>query len=102
MHTHPVSTSTAPATLWDVFDRKAAALGCTVLHAADQSAAGEAVRATAPGVVATDALIERFSDLGFPPLAGGSLREAAPADVAGIAACAVAETGSLLVCGSNA
>jgi L-lactate dehydrogenase complex protein LldG len=50
--------------LWDVFDRKAALLGVTVVHAADL--------------------------------------HAEPAEVVGDAAFAVAETGSVLVCGSNA
>lgn len=102
MQTPVVQTSTAPVNLWDVFDRKAAALGVTVLHAADQSAAVKAILDTAPGVVATDTLIERFSDLGLRLFAGSNLRKAAPAEVAGVAALAVAETGSLLVCGSNA
>src|SRR5579859_1889490 len=102
MQTPVVQTSAAPVNLWDVFDRKAAGLGVTVLHAADQSAAFTAILETAPGVVATDTLIERFSDLGLPRFAGSHLREAAPAEVAGVAALAIAETGSLLVCGSNA
>jgi L-lactate dehydrogenase complex protein LldG len=103
--THAYPTRSNPSStgqLWDVFDREAAALGVTVLRAADESAAVEAILKAAPGVVATDSLIERFSDLGLPLFAGGSVREAAPADGAGVAAWAMAETGSLLVCGSNA
>jgi L-lactate dehydrogenase complex protein LldG len=50
--------------LWEVFDRKAALLGVTVVHAADV--------------------------------------HAEPGEVVGAAAFAVAETGSVLVCGSNA
>jgi L-lactate dehydrogenase complex protein LldG len=54
--------------LWDVFERKAALLGVTVVHAADAPA-------------------EPDADSG---------------DVIGVAAFAVAETGSVLVCSANA
>lgn len=100
--THGIQTSAASVSLWDVFDRKAAALAVTVVHAADQATARAAILETAPRVVATQALVERWSDLGLPVFSGGNLRQAAPLEVAGAAAWAVAETGSLLVSGSNA
>jgi L-lactate dehydrogenase complex protein LldG len=100
--TEGVQASAVPRTLWDVFDRKAAALGVTVVHAADESAAVQALVEAAPDVVATDALIERLRSLGPRRFAGENRRSASPAEVAGVAILAVAETGSLLVTGSNA
>jgi L-lactate dehydrogenase complex protein LldG len=100
VHTQLAQTSTAPVSLWDVFDRKATALGVTVRHAADDSAAAQAILESAPDVVATDGLTERCPSLGGQLVAGSRLREASQ-QVAGVAAWAVAETGSLLVCGSN-
>jgi L-lactate dehydrogenase complex protein LldG len=95
--------TTAPrASLWEVFDRKSAALSVTVLHAADPASAAHAILDNAPGVVATDPLIDYLPALETRGFAGANRREDSPSAVAGVGACAVAETGSVLVCGSNA
>jgi L-lactate dehydrogenase complex protein LldG len=102
MHTQLAQTSPAPVGLWEVFDRKAAALGVTVLHVADDdSTVAKAILDSAPDVVATDGLTARFPSLAG-RLVAASNQQAASHQVAGTAAWAVAETGSLLVSGSNA